>query len=187
MKKIKEAKNARFQMGFILRYLSLLILALFISLLPFLSNILLILTIYPVNFLLSLVYSSAVLNNSILLESLTIKIIPSCLAVSAFLLIIILNMTTPMKPIKRLFSLVFSMILLLVLNILRIFGLSVLLVNNYSNFDIVHKFLWYFLSIVLVILVWFITAYVFKIKNIPIYSDFKALINQIKIKSKNRT
>jgi hypothetical protein len=48
-------------------------------------------------------------------------------------------------------------------------------VSDYVYFDQLHVFFWYFASTLLVVLVWFATAYVFKIRNIPIYSDFKEI------------
>lgn len=162
------------------RYLVLLGLILLFSYSSIIYNIFLSFTIYPVNFILNLFYNSAVFESRIFLENSTIEIIPACVAVSAYLLLLILNLTIAMPLKKRLYSLCFSVFSLLILNILRISLLSSLLVEDFVYFEELHKFLWYFLSLVLVIVIWFATAYLFKIKEIPVYSDFKRIIKQLK-------
>lgn len=155
------------------RYIFLLLLILLISFSNSVYNIFLIFTIYPLNFLLSFFYNSSIYESMIVIGSQAIDLIPACIGISAYVLLIILNLTTKMPIKKRMYSLIFSVFSLLLLNILRIFLLSVLLINDFLYFEQIHKFLWYFMSIILVIIIWFATAYLFKIKNIPIYSDIK--------------
>ena len=176
-----KANNSSHSMLMImLRYVFLLALALTVSFSDVLYQILLKLTIYPVAWLLNIFYSPIVYNNLILVESFTIEIIPACVALSAFMLLIILNFLTPMPSIKRVKSLLFSLILFLFLNIIRIFILSILLVEKFTYFDIVHKIFWYSLSIVIVLFVWFFTVRFYRIKEIPIYDDFRNIILLIK-------
>ena len=74
---------------------------------------------------------------------------------------------------------------LLLMNIIRIFTLSVIFMSGASWFDITHKLFWYFGSIVFVVGIWFIEVKFFKIKEIPFYSDVKNAFNLIfKKKSK---
>jgi len=141
------------------------------------------LTIHPVNFILSLYYQTTLQDISITIGSHTIQIIEACVAGAAFYLLTILNLATPMAPRKRFYSLIFSFTLLLGLNIARIVFLTVLFVNNSGAFDFTHKFLWYGLSTVFVVGIWFLTVYQFKITQIPLYSDyltFKKLIKKRK-------
>ncbi len=157
------------------RYVLLLILVLIISYSNFFYELFLRATIYPVSWLLGLFYASSVFKSVLFVNSLSIELIPACIAVSAYALLLILNLTAPLPIKKRIYSLAFSFIVLLLFNILRIAVFSVLLANDYPYFEQLHAFFWYFLSIALVVLIWFSTAYVFKIKNIPIYTDFKSI------------
>lgn len=158
----------------LLRYLFLLVLGSFI-LSPAFNKIMLILTIYPVNFLLNLFYESIVMSPLILVEKVSVELIPACLAISAYLLLVSLNLLVSMKPLKRILSLIFSVLLLLLCNVIRIFILTILIIKDVAYYDIIHKFVWYFLSTILVIGIWFLTAYLFKIKEIPVYSDLKQI------------
>jgi len=147
-----------------------------------LSYIILPLVIYPVSFLLSLSHEVFVFKEIILVGGISIELIPACLAVSAYFLLIGLNLLVQMKLPKRILSLAFSIFSLTLFNILRIFVLSLMMLNNSAYYDLVHKFLWYFLSIVFVVLIWFLTARLFKIKAIPFYSDFKFMLKRVKRK-----
>ncbi len=133
------------------------------------------LTVQSVYFLLSLFHKvSLVSSNFILIENfLPIEIIKPCIAGSAYYLLLILNLSTPNLNIKKRIRLfVFSSFLLLLLNILRIFVLSLLFLSGTSLFDITHELFWYFGSVVFVVGIWFLSVKMFKIKEIPFYSDF---------------
>lgn len=162
------------------RYLILFITAIIISFSEIFDNFFLKLTIYPVNFLLNFSYSSIIIGNEILFQSTIIRLIPACIAVSAYFLFFILNLSTPMKIKTRINSLLFICASLLVINILRIYFLSILLINDYIYFDAIHKFIWYFMNIVIVLGLWFLSVYLHKIKEIPIYSDFKYFLSLIR-------
>ena len=163
-----------------LRYGFILIIALIFSYSEFFYKILLLLTIYPVKFLLSFFYEASISGNTILINYLAIEIIPACVAVSAYLLLLILNITTPMNIKKRVISLIFSISCLLIINILRIFGFSFLFINNYAYYDALHKLFWYALSILIVIGIWFASVFLFKISSIPAYSDISFLLGLIR-------
>ena len=163
----------------LIRYLILL--GLMFSL-PLIYKILTPLTIYPTIFLLKLFYQVSYLNSMIILNSKTIiYIIPACIAGSAYLLLLILNLSLPMSLKKRIRTILFSLTLLLSLNILRIFSLSILYDNSFRFFDITHKLFWYGLSTLFVILIWFYTVKKFNIKEIPIYTDLKYLSKKSKL------
>jgi len=164
-KHIKKLLNIYF------RYILLLLLA---FLLPLFYKILIPLTVYSVYLILNIFYNPVIMNNTIIIENSGIEIINACVAGSAYLLLLILNLSTPMKKRTRILSIIFSLIILFLLNIFRILILYPL--NQTPYFDITHKFFWYFLSTIFVFLIWILTIKIFKIKKIPIYSDIKYLI-----------
>ncbi len=162
----------------LLRYLVLLAL---MFALPLIYKILTPITIYLTANLLKIFYQVSVFEQIIIINLKTaIQIIPSCIAGSAYLLLLILNLSISMKFKKRFYSILFSVILLFVLNIFRIFFLSILLVNDFQFFDFTHKLFWYALSTIFVVGIWLLTIKIFSIKEIPVYSDVKYLIKNIK-------
>ena len=158
-----------------LRYLSLILLGPIIFSSNLFYSLFLKLTIYPISWLLSLYSTSLVAFDIIVIQGSRIEIIAACVAVSAYFLLIAINLLTPMKPLKRLGSLVLSCLLLLLFNILRIFLLTLLYLHNYDHLNLVHKTLWYTLNLLIVVLIWFFMVWAFKIKNVPIFSDFMAI------------
>jgi exosortase/archaeosortase family protein len=165
--------------GIIFRYSILLILGLLgIS---FFHTIFLPLTIQPIYFLLRLFYNPTLISNVIWINNLPIEIIEACVAGSAYSLLLILNLSIPkIKFVKRIGILFFSFSILLIANILRIFLLSVFYISNFSFFDITHKLFWYIGSTLIVAGIWFLGVKIFKIKEIPFYSDIKSLLKPIK-------
>lgn len=137
------------------------------------------LTIYPVYFLLNLFFNSSIIGEKIIFEHIRIELVNACIAGSAYYLLLILNLATP-KIKKRLKLIVMSFLIFLILNILRIFFLSLLLYFNADFFDITHKVFWYFFSTIFVVTIWFFQVKKFKIKNIPFYSDIKYFSKLIK-------
>lgn len=162
-----------------LRYLILLA---FMFTLPLIYWVFTPMTVNSTASLLKLVYPSVfVYDNSILINSnVLIQIIPACVAGSAYLLLLILNLSVPMNYKKRIYSVLVSFIFLFVLNILRIFLLAILFANKFYLFDLTHKVFWYSLSTILVVLIWFLIVKLFKITEIPVYSDMKQLIKKTK-------
>lgn len=157
-----------------IRYLILLLVGFFIgSLYSFLELI----TISPVSFILGMFYDISTHGTKILFSDSSIEIIPACVAGAAFYLLFILNLTSEMRLKKRVFSLAFSFISLLILNIIRIVVFSIFYVENFSFFDFSHKLFWYFLSTVFVVGIWFLNVWIFKIKSIPIYTDIQNIKN----------
>jgi exosortase/archaeosortase family protein len=166
--------------GILFRYLFLLILAFFLSFSSKIYGFLLAITIYPSSFIINLFYASSIQDNLILLGSKTIELIPACIGLSAYFLLLILTFTTPMKICKRIRLLLFLFLSFLAINILRITVLSILFFNSLSYFNILHKFIWYFLNIIIVVGIWFLGTYTLKIKEIPVYDDFKIFIKNLK-------
>jgi len=163
----------------IARYLILFLLGLFFSIFYLIFTPL---TIYPSYFILSLFYPSIKLlsNNILSFGIIQAKLIPACIAGAAYYLLLILNLTISMKNKARIKSILFILLTFLILNILRIVIFSALLVNGYRYFDFTHIFFWYFGSTILVMFIWFANVRIFKINSIPIYSDFKNILKEIK-------
>lgn len=137
------------------------------------------LTVYPVYSLLNFIFGAGLIGTTILIKNIPIEIIGACVAGSAYYLLLILNLATPkIKWKKRTGILLFSFLSLLLVNILRIFLLSILLVRGFSYFDFTHKFFWYAGSTIFVVGIWFLSVKLFKIKEIPFYSDIISLISK---------
>ncbi len=136
------------------------------------------LTIYASYFLFNISYGAVLLPPEIILVANTfqIKLINPCIAGSAYYLLLILNLSTPqIKFNKRLMLLLTSFLALFILNLFRIYFLGILFFENFYFFDLAHKFFWYFLSVFFVIGIWFSQVKIFKIKQVPFYSDIKVI------------
>ncbi len=141
------------------------------------------LTIYPVLFILKLIYgpsTSLISTNTILVEGISFSLIPACIAGAAYYLLLILNLSTPISIKIRLKSIIFLYLAFLLVNISRIAIFSILAINSNSLFNQLHIWTWYLGSTAFVIILWFVNIKLFKIKSIPIYSDFKTIISSIK-------
>src|SRR3989344_8545408 len=128
----KPNSKTRFSIiSFAIRYILLILLGignLFIICLIFTP-----LTIYPVHWILDLFYK-AIFNpfsKTIFIGNYQIELINACIAGAAYYLLLILNLSTKMNAKQRVYSLSYSIIILLILNILRIVILSMLLLNDY--------------------------------------------------------
>lgn len=167
--------NRRLFLDIIIRYLILVLVALpnlFIFYFVFTA-----LTVYPVYFLLGLFFDVAFLSKVyILVNNVPIELISACIAGSAYYLLLVLNLATPKIKLKtRIYALLFSLAAFLILNILRIFILSALAVTGFSFFDVTHLIFWYGFSTIIVVGIWFAEVKIFRIKEIPFYSDIKFL------------
>jgi len=139
------------------------------------------LTIYPVYFVSKLLSDASILENIILINgSISIELIKACIAGSAYYLLFILNMTVPSIKIgKRIKMIAFSFASLLILNIIRIIVLIVIYLSKNPSFEIIHEIFWYVFGTLFVVGIWFAEVKIFKIKEIPVYSDIKLLLKEI--------
>ncbi len=145
------------------------------------------LTFFPVEFILNIFgdVNSFYRLNLILFNTTAVDIVAACVAGSAYYLIFILVMSTAgLKILKRIKILLFSTLIFLVFNIIRIVLMALIAGSVY--FEQVHMFFWYFISIIFVVLIWFFAVKLFKIKEIPIYSDLKYLLKQTKKTKRNK-
>lgn len=139
------------------------------------------LTVYPLYFLFNLFFDASLVGNVINIGAYPIELIGACIAGSAYYLLLILNLSTPKITVQKRLKLIFlSFAFFLIINILRIFLLTLMSLSGSSWFDITHKLFWYLGSIVFVIGIWFVEVKLFKIKEIPFYSDMKFLFKTLK-------
>jgi exosortase/archaeosortase family protein len=143
------------------------------------------LTLNSVYFLLRLFFDASLVSNIIIINKLPIEIIGSCVAGSAYFLLLILNLSTRgIELKKRLGMLLFSFVLLFVINIMRIFLLSIMFISEQPLFDISHRLFWYAGSTIFVVGIWFLSVKLFKVKEIPFYSDIISLLKNSRRKIK---
>jgi exosortase/archaeosortase family protein len=175
MNKNKEKSEFYNMLLIFIRYVFLLLL---IFSLPLIYKLLTPLTIYFSAGLLKLFFDSVFINgNTIIInQGILIEIIPACIAGSAYLLLLILNLSVPMNHRTRIYSILSSFLILFILNILRIFSLSILYYNLPQFFEFYHKLFWYGLSTIFVVGIWFFIIKIFSIKEIPVYSDIRYII-----------
>lgn len=144
----------------------------------FFYTIFLPLTIYPSMWLFQLSGFDALISGNLLtVNSQPLAFISACIAPYAYyLLLILILLTKDMAVLIRVKVFLLGSLMILAGNILRIFILVLVLFNLGKNaFDTIHIIFWYAIATVYVALVWIILVKVFKIKSIPIYSDFKYL------------
>ncbi len=173
--------NKKEAFGILFRYLLLIIIAfpnLFLFYFIFTP-----LTVYSSYIILDVLYNADLYFNIITIEGLSIEIISACVAGAAYYLLLILNLSTPMQLKKRIKSFIFLIFSFFALNIIRIVIFSILALNGFKYFDLAHAFLWYAGSTLLLVAIWFANIYIFKIKEIPVYSDLKRIIKDISYKS----
>ena len=141
------------------------------------------LTVHPTFFILNLIDPSSYIvpaaTNTIFFKGYFASLIPACIAGAAYYLLLILNLTTPMSVKTRVKSILFLFASFLVLNLIRISIFAVLLTRGYQYFDLTHTATWYFGSTIMVILIWFINVLIFRIREIPIYTDIRNITKDI--------
>lgn len=134
------------------------------------------LTVLPSYSVIHLFYNASVKGNAIFISNFIILLNEACIAGSAYFLLALLNLASyGIKPLKRLKIFVFDASLLLLFNIARIVLFSYAMVSGFAFFDAMHIIVWYGLSILVVVLIWLWTIKLFRIKAIPVLSDFAAL------------
>ncbi|PIO08811.1 hypothetical protein COU59_00145 [Candidatus Pacearchaeota archaeon CG10_big_fil_rev_8_21_14_0_10_34_12] len=136
------------------------------------------LTIYPIYYVLGQFFPVSLLSSKILLinHQLPIEFIEACIAGAAYYFLLILNLSTPQIKLSDRIKMIFlSFFLLLTVNVIRITTLILMIYHDVAFFNVTHLLFWYLLSTVFVIAIWFFEVKLFKIKNIPFYSDLKFL------------
>jgi hypothetical protein len=72
-----------------------------------------------------------------------------------------------------------SFALFLAINMIRIIALSLVFLEGLPGFIAAHQILWYVMSTVFVVGIWFAEVKIFRIKEIPVYSDLKFLYKKL--------
>jgi len=166
-------------LGIILRYIIILILSLFNFYV--LATIITPLTVYLSYLIANIFYPAILLGGDILLENYAISIVNACLAIPAYYLLIVLNLSTPnIKLKKRILILALSLSALLIFNLIRIIFMTFIFISYNNLFNVLHIILWIFVSSFLILFIWFFTIKIFNIKSIPFYSDIIYLYNKHK-------
>jgi exosortase/archaeosortase family protein len=160
----------------VFRYV-LIVLAIFA--LPLFYSILKPVTTYLSYGLIRVFYNAHLTGSLISVQGHSIEIIDACVAGIAYFLLLVLNLSTRFIGLmKRVWLFLFTSLVFLIVNVLRIFLMTLMLVNQSSWFDPVHAVFWYALSIVFVFLIWILGIRVFRIREIPVYSDVKAIFSK---------
>lgn len=136
------------------------------------------LTVFPSFWLIKLFYPITIDGRMFFYSNFIIEIVNACVAGSAYYLFVLMNLTTKGIDIKtRIKAFVFGALSLLTLNVLRIVILVLILFGIGSHaFNQIHLSFWVVGSTIFVFGIWILTIKIFKIKEIPIYSDFKEVL-----------
>ncbi len=137
-------------------------------------------TVFLSSKLLSLFGETQFVNDFIFFNNIPIEISKACVAAAAYYLFFILIMSFPLDLKKRTYLFLFNFLIFFIINVLRIFFMALLIKSNF--FEEVHMAVWNLFSTIFVILVWFLSVKIFKIKEIPFYNDFIFLKSLIKKK-----
>ncbi len=172
----------KYEYNLILRVLILIILPIKLFYLTFKP-----LTIYPVYLFFKVINYSPIIKNDLLtIKGIEVVFVSSCIAASAYYLLLILIMLTKDINLKtRLKMFLIGSLSILIANIIRIIILIFILINYGLNwFETFHLFLWKFVATIYVIAVWLLLTHYYKINSIPIYSDLKHLIDNSLLKKR---
>ncbi|MBT3397523.1 pacearchaeosortase [archaeon] len=143
------------------------------------------LTIKAVSFILGIFSNTITIGNQIFSSLGALELIPPCIAGAAFFLLFALILSTARLSIKkRAWIFLSSSAMFFVLNIARIIFLF--LISEKPYFETFHWISWNILSTVLVIAVWLFNVWLFKVKSVPVYTDFEELLRVIKPKKSKR-
>lgn len=147
------------------------------------------LTVYPSFWLIKLFYPIQIDGRLFSYTNYTISIVNACVAGAAYYLLALLNLTTKgLNIATRIKAFLFGAVSLLVFNIFRIVILVLILFGIGSNtFNQIHLAFWVVGSTLFVAGIWIATTKIFKIKEIPVYSDFKEVLKLFKFKSAKKS
>ena len=170
--------NKKEIISLIMRYGTLVLLGIWIDIIYIIFTPL---TVFPVYWILDWIYGAGLIGKDLIVsKGIFIQLAGVCIAGSAYYLLLLLNFTTSMDIRRRVKSLLFTIAGFLILNILRIFFMVVIFFNLPNYFDLTHKLFWYIGSTIIVVAIWFSAVKIFKIKDIPFYSDIKNISRSIK-------
>lgn len=145
------------------------------------------LTLYPVYYGLKLLgYSPLIVKGDIHIGVQQLILVDACIAASAYYLLLVLVLSTKgltFEDILKIYWL--GVISILFVNIIRIIGMSIILIKFEENlFETLHMIIWRFIATFFIAFLWIYLSKKFLINNIPIYTDFKYLLNKSFLKKK---
>ena len=142
---------------------------------------------FYLSYLTLLFYNPVLVNSSLIINNINLVFVPACLAASAYTLLSVLILLTKGINLRKGIKIFLTgFFILFFVNLMRIFILAVLLIESgIKLFETFHLLFWQVFSTLFVLGLWiFLTKY-FKIKAIPVYSDFKFLLKQLKKSKRN--
>jgi len=125
-------------------------------------------------------YNPIILEDSLVINNAVLKFIPACIASLAYLLLLLLILTTKDIEIRKRIRLFFiGSSIIFMANIIRIDAL-IYVYFEYGNemFNMLHLFIWDLLSSVFVAFLWIALVKIYGIKSMPVYDDLKTLYKQ---------
>ena len=133
-------------------------------------------TISAVYFLLS-AYKPILINNLLIVKIYKFEFVEACIVPYAYYFFWFLCLFTKDILTKiRIKMIVYGFIMIFLMNILRIvFVIDLAARYGLVWFNVVHLFIWHFISGIYIAIVWVILVRHYKIKSIPFYSDIKEL------------
>lgn len=146
------------------------------------------LTLYPVYYGFKLLgYSPLIINGNIHLGCQELVLVDACIAASAYYLFLVLVLSTKgltFEEILKIYGL--GVISILFVNVIRIIGMGIILINFEENlFETWHMIMWRFVATFFIAFLWIYLSRKFLINNMPIYTDFKYLLNKSFLKKKH--
>lgn len=138
-------------------------------------------TVYAVAGVLGLFGTTTILaETTIVFQGAYIALIPACIAGAAYYLLLICAFTLPLSWAQRFKLIGISWGLFFIGNILRILLATYFITSNQTLFDLTHALFWYAGSMLLVIACWFVTAFYYKVEEIPILTDIQQLLKAVR-------
>ncbi|MDO8556833.1 MAG: pacearchaeosortase [Nanoarchaeota archaeon] len=133
-------------------------------------------------FMVKMIMPVVLLDNSLQLGNLTLHFIPACAAVPAYILLVLLiGLTSDISWKRRLQMGGLGFLLIFIANLLRIgILIGILVLFGKNLFSAVHLVFWHGVASVYVAVVWMLLVKWFKVKSIPIISDFQMLRRWLK-------
>lgn len=141
-------------------------------------------TIHLPAIILSTINETSIVGSSIVFGNSVLEIANACVAGSAYYLLFIFGMAIPSKLSKRLLVIAYCFLTFFLVNVLRIVLMALIL--NSSFFNEVHLFLWHIFSTVFLLFIWFSAVKIFKINEIPFYTDFLTIKDTHKTKNRKK-
>ena len=141
-------------------------------------------TIFVFYHLISIFVATSLTRAGILIGNYVVEIIKPCVSAAGYYLLFILGMTTRVKSNIRFKAIITAFGIFFGFNILRLVILTFFIGS--SSFELMHWIFWHFISTIFVVITWFIVVKIYKIKEIPVYSDMKYLQKLKSNKSKRK-